>query len=484
MRLRSLLLSLGAFLLVLGQASGQVTWQYTYGGYSIDEGNSVLVNSDGNYLVVGSTGSFGAGNGDIYVLLLNPLGTKIWSRTLGGNGVDDGRKAVQTPDGGYVIAGFTNSSGNGGYDGYVAKIDASGTLLWEHTYGGSSWDLLYSISNSPDGGFIAAGQTYSLGAGGGDAWIVKLSNDGTMEWEQTYGGPEQDFARTVITTTDGGYMLAGAITTNTNENAWLVKLDDTGGNMWDAQEGGDSLDFAASVIQTADGGYAAVGSTRSYSIFIEALHFKVDPTGNLQWLHDWGQINNQESLDQVELEDGRLLSVGYVNTSGFGGKDMFIFFTSSNGDFLSGISNGGDNGVGDEYGASVALVPDGGFIFCGYTESFGYGIRDVYVVKTDSLGLTQSNAVIPEFDPLSISTEVPSSKPSFYPNPSSGIVELGDHAAWHEVVLIDAIGRTQRTWKDPDIRLDLSDMPDGTYFLRATDFSGRVLTAPLVLLKH
>ncbi|MFZ1664726.1 MAG: T9SS type A sorting domain-containing protein [Flavobacteriales bacterium] len=481
-RLRLLLLA--SLFLFLTEASAQVTWQATYGGYSTDEGNSVLVNSDGNYLVVGSTGSFGAGSGDIYVLLLDPNGMKIWSRTLGGIGIDQGRKVVEAPDGGFVIAGITNSSDNGGYDGYVAKIDADGTLLWEHTYGGEGWDLLYSITNSADGGLIAGGETFSSGNGGGDAWAVKLDANGLMQWEQTYGGTEEDFARSVIATTDGGYMIAGATTEAGNQNAWLVKLDDAGNVSWDAQAGGDSLDFANSVIQTADGGYAAVGTTKSYSVYTEALHFKFDLNGNLQWVRNWGQVNNQESIDLVELSDGRLLSVGYVNTAGSGGKDMFIFFSTADGDFLEGISNGGDNGAGDEYGSSVAIVSDGGFVFCGYTQSFGFGIRDVYVVKTDSVGLTQSIAVDSYFDPLSIPTQGSSSKPIIYPNPTNGQVLLSNPEVWQRVALFDAIGRTLHTWKPPYAEIEISDLQNGTYFLRCTDRSGQVTSSPLILQKH
>ena len=443
-----------------------------------------MVSSDGNYLVVGSTGSFGAGNGDIYILLMDPSGLKIWSRTLGGVGVDQGRKVVQAPDGGFVIAGFTNSTGNGGYDGYVAKIDVDGNLLWEHTYGAEGWDLLYSISNSPDGGFIAAGQTFSSGAGGGDAWAVKLNGEGIMQWEGTYGDTQEDFARSVITTADGGYMLAGATTMAGNQNAWLVKLDAMGNATWDTQVGGDSLDFANSVVQTSDGGYAAVGTTESYSTYTEALHFKVDALGSQQWLKNWGQVNNQESLDLVELNDGRFLSVGYVNTAGSGGKDMFILFTSSDGDFLAGISNGGDNGAGDEYGTSLAIVPDGGFAFCGYTESFGFGGRDIYVVKTDSVGLTQSIAVDSYFDPLSVSTINSEFIAFYYPNPNTGTVTLKNPESWSSVALFDATGRRLHAWLPSLGTLDLSGLNDGAYFLRGTDRSGAVVTAPLILQKH
>lgn len=391
-----------AVLISVVPALGQATWQYTYGGYSTDEGNSVLVNSDGNFLVVGSTGSFGAGNGDIYVLLLDTTGAKIWSTTLGGPGVEQGKKGVQTSDGGYLIAGITNSFGGGGYDGYVAKIDEEGNLLWEHAYGGSDWDFINSISNTPDGGSIVAGQTYSNGSGGGDAWVLKLDDVGTVQWERTYGGSEADFAHCIIGTVDGGYMIAGGFTTDGDQNAWLVKLDNDGGQEWDVQEGGDSLDYANSVIQTADGGYAVVGVTRSYGPWVEALQYKVDETGSQQWVQHWLQGSGEEYFDHVELPDGRFVALGFVDGLGSGGKDIYLLFTDSNGGFLAGITNGGDQGDGDEAGFSIVRHPDGGFVLCGFTESFGFGIRDVYVVKTDSLGLTESTAVQSYFDPLSI----------------------------------------------------------------------------------
>ena len=163
---------------------------------------------------------------------------------------------------------------------------------------------------------------------------------------------------------------------------------------------------------------------------------------------------------------------------------MFIFFSSADGDFLAGISNGGDNGAGDEYGSSVAIVPDGGFIFCGYTESFGFGTRDVYVVKTDSVGLTQSTAVDSYFDPLSIPTQATSSKPIVYPNPTTGRVALSTPEAWQRVAIFDATGRALRTWLPPCAELDISDLQNGTYFIRGTDRSGNVVASPLILQKQ
>lgn len=462
---------------------GQVTWQRTYGGYSMDEGATVLATQDEGYLVVGSTGSFGMGNSDIYVLKLDADGQKTWSRTLGTAGLDQGVGAVEVDGGGYVVVGFTNGRGQGGYDGYVAMLDDDGTPLWERTYGGPDWDFLYSVCRDPDGGFLLAGQTFSGGEGDGDAWLIKLNEEGTSEWERTYGGPGRDMARSVIPTADGGFMLAGGNTVNDDQDAWLVKVGASGDLEWDVRVGGDSLDYANSVIQTMDGGYVAVGSTRSYNEFVEALHFKVSSTGQSQWLRNWGQVNNQESYQVLETADGQLVSVGYVNTSGSGGKDMFILFTDGNGDFIVGVSNGGDNGTADECGFSLDATSDGGFIFCGYTDSFGYGSRDVYVVKTDSTGWTATSEVISEFDPLSVPGVQERDLPLLYPNPAHGLVQISTDRAWESILLYDGSGHLVGRYPGRTTAIALGDLAEGEYWLRMIDHGGMVFTHPLILIR-
>lgn len=405
---------------------GQLTWQRTYGGYSIDEGNCVVAGPNGNLLVVGSTGSFGAGNGDIYVLLLDSTGSKIWSTTVGGTGVDQGKKAVLASDGGYVIVGVTNSFGYGGYDGYVAKIDSVGTLVWERSYGGDGWDFFNSITPAQDGGYVVAGETYSSGSGGGDGWLVKLDVDGEMEWEHTFGGAQHDLFNCVARTTDDGYVLAGGHTTDNDMDAWVVKVDQSGEQAWESLQGGDSVDVANAIIQTIEGGYVAVGSTRSYGSLVEALQFRVNALGVVVWVQHWLQGSGEEYYDLVEMPDGRLVSVGYVDGLGSGGKDMYILFSGSDGGFISGITNGGDQGTEDEVAKALVRFGSSGFVICGYTESFGFGSRDVYLVRTDSAGVTSSTMVQVEFDPLGIADVLKTQRISAYPNVvmPNGIVHL------------------------------------------------------------
>lgn len=468
-------------LIVQLRSAGQVTWQRTYGGTSTDQANAVVATSDGRYFVVGSTGSFGAGAGDIYALMLDPNGVPEWSMTLGGAGVDQGHGGIQSSDGGFVVVGFTNGSGAGGYDGYLAKLNADGSPAWERTYGGEGWDFFYSVTERPDGGYLVVGETFSSGAGDSDVWLVRLDADGEVVWERTYGGPESDFGR-CIRAVDEGFIVAGARTIAQDQDAWLLNIADDGDTLWTSTQGGDSLDYALAVTRTVSGGFAAVGSTRSWSTYNEAYHFKVDQAGALVWQFNHGQDHNQASMDIKELPDGRLLSVGYVDGTGSGGLDMFIFFTHENGTFQRGVTNAGDNGEEDEVGNALDLTDDGGAIICGYTTSFGYGPQDVYAVKVNDTGWTATVAVIPYQDDVGFVDSVPVDRPSVFPNPASVSCRLSSRRRLASAQLLDPRGRLVRSWSQPVPQdIDLRGLTDGIYQLVTLTGERRRASQPLII---
>lgn len=134
---------------------------------------------------------------------------KEWDRTFDGSGDDWASSVRQTSDGGYVLAGSTNSFGAGGDDFWLVKTDAQGNKEWSRTFGGSSSDLAYSVQQTSDSGYILAGYTWSFGAGSKDFWLVKTDVAGNKEWDRTFGGLVSDRAYSVQQTADGGYILAG-----------------------------------------------------------------------------------------------------------------------------------------------------------------------------------------------------------------------------------------------------------------------------------
>ncbi len=153
--------------------------------------------------------SFGAGLEDVYVIKLDTNGNVEWTKTIGGSLDDWSHSIIQTTDGGYAIAGYTSSFGAGLDDVYVIKLNANGNIEWTKTIGGSGTDYGFSIIQTTDGGYAIAGVTNSFGAGNGDVYVIKLSASGNVEWTKTIGGDSTDFGHSIIQTTDSGYAIAG-----------------------------------------------------------------------------------------------------------------------------------------------------------------------------------------------------------------------------------------------------------------------------------
>jgi len=189
-----------------------------------------------------------------------------WTRTYGGANSDGAVALVQTLDGGYALVGSTQSFGAGNWDFWLVKVDASGNMMWNQTYGGTNIDIAYSVVQTLDGGYATAGSTNSFGAGNEDFWLIKMDANGNMEWNQTYGGTNRDSAYSVVQTLDEGYTIAGVTQSfgAGNWDFWLVKTDASGNMMWNQTYGEAGFDWAYSVVQTLDGGYALVGSTDSF----------------------------------------------------------------------------------------------------------------------------------------------------------------------------------------------------------------------------
>ncbi len=249
-------------------AAPSLSWSKTFGGENDDGAYSVIQTSDGGYALAGWTNSYGAGGGDFWLVKTDSSGNEEWNKTFGGENYDWAYSVIQTSNGGYAIAGFTASYGAGGDDFWLVKTDSSGNEEWNKTYGGSSLDRAYSVIQTSDGGYALAGSTYSYGVGARDLWLVKTDSSGNEEWNKTYGGGGGDLANSVIQTSDEGYVLAGSTTSYGGwGDLWLVKTDSSGNEEWNKNFGGSGYlesDSAHSVIQTSDGGYAIAGVTASY----------------------------------------------------------------------------------------------------------------------------------------------------------------------------------------------------------------------------
>lgn len=217
--------------------------------------------SDGGFALAGSSQSFGGGSDCYLVKIYN--WTVQWSKHYGGTNWDQANSIIQTSDGGYALAGYTFSYGAGQDDFYLIKTDASGNMLWNKTYGGPGFDSAYSLVQTSDGGYALAGgaQNLPFGLGGYDFYLVKTDASGNMQRGKMYGGTGDEIANSLIQTSDGGFALAGWTTSfgARGRDCYFVKTDGSGHMQWSKTIGGSDEDEANCLIQAADGGYVMAG---------------------------------------------------------------------------------------------------------------------------------------------------------------------------------------------------------------------------------
>jgi hypothetical protein len=360
------------------------TFAKTIGGNNDDRAYSIIQSSDGGYVVAGWTKSLGAGYDDFYVVKLDSLGNVIWSKTIGGNYNDRAYSIIQSSDGGYVIAGYTDSFGTGNGDIYVVKLDSSGNIVWSKTIGGSYDDEARSIIQSSDGGYVIAGKIWNFMAGRGDMYVVKLDANGNVQWAKTIGGGFGTSANSIIQSSDGGYVVAGLIWNfgAGGFDMYVVKLDSSGNVQWTKTIGGSYMDVAYSIIQSSDGGYVIAGRTnRSGSNvglgYTDIYVVKLDSSGNVLWTKTIGGRSSYENTPIIQSSDG-----GYV-VAGESGGDIHVVKLDSLGNVIWSKTIGGSN---NDIATSIIQSSDGRYVVAGWTNSFGAGSYDFYVVKMDDNG--------------------------------------------------------------------------------------------------
>lgn len=214
----------------INNVNGGVITSSVYGGPGVDISRDIAPTSDGGFVVCGYTNSFGSGNTDFYIVKYSLLGTVQWTRTVGGPQLDEAYSIRQTSDGGYIVAGYTTSYGSGNEDILLVKLTSAGALSWARTLGGGNNDRCWAVRQSSDGGYIMAGQTNSFGFGNQDGYIVKVNSSGTYQWSKCYGGNQEDilYALEIL---QNGDLLAGGSTMSSGSggrDGYLLKLGSNG----------------------------------------------------------------------------------------------------------------------------------------------------------------------------------------------------------------------------------------------------------------
>ncbi|MCW4016836.1 MAG: hypothetical protein NWF06_10735 [Candidatus Bathyarchaeota archaeon] len=387
----SIVLVLLIFSLITFVGASSTMWSQTYGGASSDVAYAFIKTSDGGYAIAGGTESFGAGGADFWLVKADSSGNMEWNQTYGGENDDCANALIESSDGGYVLAGGTDSFGAGLYDFWLIKTDATGNMEWNQTYGGEEDDCAYTLIEASGGGYVLAGETSSVGAGEVDFWLIKVDSSGNMEWNQTYGGTAYENVYAIVEVSDGGYVLAGETETfsTLGYDCWLIKTDAAGNMEWNQTYSGESSTGGSAFVQTSDGGYALAGGAASvdgadYDFWL----VKTDANGTLLWTQTYGGESYDVAWSIAEASDGGYLIAGGTSSFGAGVYDFWLVKTDETGNMDWNQTYGGES---YDVAWSIAEASDGGYILVGETSSFGAGDSDFWLVKTDE------NGIIPEF---------------------------------------------------------------------------------------
>jgi hypothetical protein len=311
----------------------------------------------------------------------------LWTKTFGGTNIDVGYSIQQTNDGGFIIAGYTRSYGTmSGRNLLLIKTDMNGNQQWINGYGGNQDDEGSSVKQTLDGGYIAAGYTKSFGSGGSDLFLVKTDSLGNQLWSKNFGGTLDDegFSVEVL---NNGYLVAGVTSSfgAGSRDVYLIKTDLNGNQVWTKTLGGLSSDGARLIQITKDGGFIITGWTYSNGpgILGNAWLVKTDSLGNQLWQVPFGGPNVDRGMYVQSTNDNGYILTGYTDSFGAGLYDMYLIKTNDLGDTTWTKTFGGS---GRDYGNSVQQTGDNGYVVTGYTLSFGAGGDDLWLVKTNSNG--------------------------------------------------------------------------------------------------
>lgn len=499
-------------------ANAQVAFQKIFGGVNIDSSSCVQQTTDGGYIIVGTTSSFGSGLKDIYLIKTNVDADTLWTKTYGelGNWNEVGLFVQQTTDTGYIITGYTDIS-NPSHNTCLIKTDANGNLVWAKKFGsllggysegkcvkqtsdsgyiitgyikdtsvsnGTGIFLLKTDSNgtiqwkkvlfdssgnedglslaiTADGSYIITGYTYSYGAGGADVCLIKTDNNGTVLWAKTYGGVNDDIGNSVQQTTDGGYIITGKTESfgSSGSDVYLIKTDSSGVSLWTKTYGGTSADFGYSVKQTIDGGYIVIGSTYSFGAGnYDVYLIKTNSTGVIVWTKSFGTVSYEHGYFVQQTIDSGYIIVGIMNPIN---PDVYLIKTDANGN--SGCNQGSPMSISNSVvsiATSLSIVSSAQSGTTGVcTPILGSGGTTTTSCFSTSISETTSNMIF-----------------NIYPNPAQSQITIEFDLAETKNTFIEIkniLGQTIKTISNyafvrgnNKIEIDISEFSKGLYFVQ------------------
>jgi len=313
----------------------------------------------------------------------------LWTRTYGGSLTDCFSNMQLTQDGGIIMIGYTYIS-NDNSDFWLIKTDLDGDTIWTKTYGGDSYDYGLSVRQTQDGGYIVAGVSSIINYF--DAYLIKTDSLGNIMWDHTYIGDDMYFCYCAIPTSDSGYIMTGftEYSIYNLKDLLLIKTDDTGNQLWMQTIDNDFWDVGCDILQTSDNDYIIAGHSGD-SIYEDIILVKTDSLGNILWQNTFGGDYDERGFSLQSTNDGGIIIAGRTSSFGSGMADIYLIKTDSGGNELWSRTYGGSF---FDAGWSVKQTLDEGFIIGGYISPTYQDNPNVYIIKTDSLGNPQWDKTI------------------------------------------------------------------------------------------
>jgi K+/H+ antiporter YhaU regulatory subunit KhtT len=355
-------------------------------------GASIKPTSDGGF-VIGGRGRDIGGYFDFALVKIDSAGRFVWGSNLGSTDHDLAASAIETSDGGYILTGYTRGYGAVGDDVLLIKTDQNGDLVWEKTFGGALQDHGKSVIETSDGGYLVTGFTYSSGAGNDDMYLIKTDVSGNLVWEKTFGNTSYDRGHSVIEVSTGGYLITGysiPLDGSGNYDFKLWKTDVSGVILWESNTSiGDTIfsDGAFETIEASDGGFMIVGNSYANAggFGSDLKLVKTDSTGEMVWIKYYGGSSYEYGYSLVESPDGGYVITGWTESYGAGEDDAYLLKTDATGNLLWEKTFGGFRW---DHGRSICAMPDGGYLVVGDSDSYGIGMGwpGMYLIRTDANG--------------------------------------------------------------------------------------------------
>ena len=440
----------------------------SYGGPGNDFGESILSTSDGSFIAVGATESFGNGATDLYAFKIDSNGEYLWSKSFGGPNIDYGTDLIQLSDGSILFTGYSNSFSTG-YDIFLVKTNSNGAHQWTKNFGGIDWDFCYAAyeTKHSSSGVVLVGKTYSYGNGNADAYLAKIDLLGDTLWTKTFGGVENDCFNDVIEDGFGNLICIGTTrsgTTFSDNDLWIIKTDSDGNELWN-YTWSDTLDQEGiSLCMAKNGNYYFAGNDQEIDR-ISPYYACLDPSGNLVFSKNFAGTLNDYSAEIIRHHDST--SYTYVgNCFSFGASNLTadVLYSQIIGTYTIGPLLGTSGTFENEWVNGADTTADHAIVIIGTTDGTLNGQNSAFIMKKDENYF--SPAYTEEID-LAVD-ENSANFLSLYPNPVLKNVYISSNNQIKEIMVFNTLGELVLKKQNHGNILDLSELRSGIYFLKTS----------------